>query len=344
MLHIILMILKIIGILLLSLLGLLLFTLLLILLVPIRYKVALEHGEAFDMEGRASWLLHFIHAKFTHHAGKPHIQIRIFGFLFYDSDKPRKTRAKKKKAFARNASKKRNQTNKNIQEPVTQYADTDSSELPTDRAQQLLSDTADDYDAEKQYHKYEDKSDIIGIDKALDDDDLRKDKKKRKRQPIFRRIIQKLCCLKEKLMAFVRSIKEKLIQFFQSVRNIKNKISLIYEFIQDEINREGFQVTYASLKKLLKHILPRKLQTIVVFGTGDPCSTGQVLGLLSILYSFYGDKIQITPDFEQARLEGKHDARGRIRLATILIIVIKLMLDIRFKRLKKNIQLLKEAL
>ena len=103
-------------------------------------------------------------------------------------------------------------------------------------------------------------------------------------------------------------------------------------------------MTYGSIGKLLKHILPRKLKANIIYGTGDPCSTGQILGALSILYSMYGDRVTIIPDFENQRFEGNAMARGRIRLVTILIIVIKLILDKRFRQLRNNVRLLKEAL
>lgn len=167
----------------------------------------------------------------------------------------------------------------------------------------------------------------------------------------IRNIIDKTRHIKDKITNIINKIKsfrenatERIRSILTSAAGVKQKISLVLDFIRDEYNRQGFQITYTSLKKLLKHILPKKLKSRIVFGTGDPCSTGQALGAMSILYSFYGDKIRIVPDFENKRFEGKHYARGRIRLVTILIIVIKLILDKRFKLLSKNFQILKEAL
>ncbi len=165
-----------------------------------------------------------------------------------------------------------------------------------------------------------------------------------KKGSIFKRILAKIKEIKDKIIAFIRNFIERIKTILESVRNIRSKLDLVLDFIRLEINKEGFKVTFKSLKKILKHMLPKELRSTVRFGTGDPCSTGQALGALGILYSFYGDKIQITPDFEEKVLEGRHYARGRIRLITILIIVIKLLLDKRFKQLTKNIVILKEAL
>lgn len=129
-----------------------------------------------------------------------------------------------------------------------------------------------------------------------------------------------------------------------TVSSWKNKLNTVINFFKDKVTKEGLKETYSSLKKLLKHIAPTKLKSTINFGTGDPCSTGQALGVISILYSFYGDKVKIIPDFEKKVLEGEHKAKGRIRLLTILIIAIKLLVNKKFQLLKENFQRLKEAL
>jgi vacuolar-type H+-ATPase subunit I/STV1 len=165
-----------------------------------------------------------------------------------------------------------------------------------------------------------------------------------KKESLLRKLIRKCKYFIDKMTAFFKGIKSKIIKWIETIQNVKNKVNMISDFIHEEINREGLKVTLNSLKKLLKHIKPTKLRSRIIFGTGDPCSTGQALGVLGFLYSFYGDNIQIIPDFENERLEGKHYARGRIRLVTILIIVIKLILNKKFKQLKSNFQILREAL
>ncbi len=173
---------------------------------------------------------------------------------------------------------------------------------------------------------------------------LGKTQVKKEKASFFKRSYDKIKETKEKVTAFIHNLIEKIKIILESAHNIKGKLDLILGFIQLDANKEGFKITWKSLKKIIKHLLPTELSSKIKFGTGDPCSTGQALGVLGMLYSLYGDKIQITPDFENKVLEGKHFARGRIRLVTILIIVIKLILDKRFKKLTKNIVVLKEAL
>ena len=364
MLYIILLILKIIGITLLAIIGLLLLILLVVLLVPIRYRVAVTHGDDdFYLESRMSWLLHLIGARITHLEGKLHIRVRVLWFTLYDNLRPRKPKVEKKKhAATAKRRKKKSIKKKSVKKTKVVSEKSDKSTIHSDRKSKIdevsleqkesniISDSASkseirqeitekiidnennkirDVETSRQDDFYED------IDYSVDED---------KKISLFEKISNKIKAVKDKVLAFFGSIKLKIIQWFDTITNLKHKLDLILEFIRDEINREGFRITYDSLKKLLKHILPTKLKSKVIFGTGDPCSTGQAMGVLGFLYSIYGDKVVIIPDFEKKRLEGEHYASGRIRLVTILIIVIKLILDKRFKQLKNNFQILKEAL
>jgi hypothetical protein len=343
MLHIILLIFKIIGIILLVLLGILLLVLLTILLVPVRYRIAIEHGDTFRMEGRVYWLLHLIHAKISYLEGNPHIRVRVFGFVIYDNLRPKTTKIKIKK---HKSSVKKEDKHKNKQKAVTDHKKDKEfiNEHKTDTIRSVqIQKQADKNESDSEKQAVDVTPDFNRIDTSYKVSEHQKNTKKEKTF-FLKKILFKIKSFKEKVCTFFKELKNKIIKIFEAVVNIKQKIGLISNFIKNELNREGFQITYSSLKKLLKHILPTKLKSKLIFGTGDPCTTGQVLGLMGILYSFYGDKIQIIPDFENSRFEGKHDARGRIRLITVLIIVIKLIFDKRFKQLKTNFIILKEAL
>ena len=64
MLHVGLLILKIRGILLLSILGLVLLLLCIVLFVPVGYRLDMEKGERFQLQGRVSWLFRVLSAVF----------------------------------------------------------------------------------------------------------------------------------------------------------------------------------------------------------------------------------------------------------------------------------------
>lgn len=320
MLSVILLILKIIGIIIIVLLGILLFLLLIILFVPIRYRVKVEHGDAFILNGGVSWLLHLVHGRISWLDGKRRIWIRIMGILIYDSQRaPRDKRRKAKQDLSDD------EDRTDVDRTDVDRTDVDRTDMDSTENIRPSSKSVSDIDIESKNEAVEQST----------------EEEEHSREAIFTRIYTRI---KNKLISFFKAIKNKIIKIIQGFLKVKNKLGLILDFINDDINKRGFHFTYKTLKRLLRHILPRRLRSKLIFGTGDPCSTGQALGIFGILYGIYGNNLQITPDFENKVLIGSHYARGRIRIWTLLIIVIKLLLDKRFKELKMNYQMLKEAL
>lgn len=342
---------------LLILLGIIMFVLLLVLIVPIRYRLFVHHGEELlVVRGRVNWLLHLIHASILwEDETKLHITVRVFGFLLYDNLRVKKVvktkikktknkkiknketkiiKRKKKKPLARKKEKRNKKTE------VIEAIKKDDIELLNQ-----LNDTI---------HKNEEEAPMI-TDETLEQvnhDTFYKEERgeadnfddSEEENSFIRKIYLKLKRIMDKVIEFFKRIKRRIIHIINTIEKIMTKKDLLLKFLHNEMNKEGFRITWSSLKKLIKHIMPTKLKSSVIFGTGDPCSTGQALGAISIIYSFYGDKVKIIPDFENKRFDGTHDARGRLRSVTILIIVIKLVMDKRFKELKRNVKILKEAL
>jgi hypothetical protein len=326
-------------------------------LVPIRYLVAIEHGEQlFYLKGRISWLLHIVNVSVSHIEGILHIKARLFGYVVYDNLKPRKKKPKATKGSKEPSNKavhKKAVKNKAFTKKVAEKkaAERKIEPLQSDTSV-LVNDTVD-----QSPRIVEDRKEhpVIKTD-SVQEKVIKKEQESviSKEMPImlseehpksfFKKLWERMKGYKERIASIIQEWKAKLIRIFTTISSFRFKLDLILGFLRDEINKEGMHLTFASLKKLLKHILPTRLKSKIIFGTGDPCSTGQALGAMSILYSFYGDKISITPDFEHSIFEGKHLAKGRIRLVTILIIVVKLIYDKRFKQLKNNFIILKEAL
>lgn len=315
--HIIFLFLKFIVMLLLAVIALLLILILTVLIVPIRYSVNVEHGDGINADCRVTWLLHLLNASISYSEEKFHIRVRLLLFTLYDNLKTGKPKIKKRKKQKKENSKAGSHDN------GTAILDTDLSDYRKPYQRENVKESADNSIkpqnvAEKTEDGFEKKSSFS--------------------------VIVKVKKFFGKIKAFFQSVRNKIIRIYNNIGDIWSKLKLISEFLQSGENREGFMLTYSKLKKILKHILPGKLKSRVRFGTGDPCSTGQALGAFSIFYSFYGDNISITPDFENRVFEGEHYARGRISLLTVLVIVFKLIRDERFKKLKRNFQLLKEAL
>ena len=69
--------------------------------------------------------------------------------------------------------------------------------------------------------------------------------------------------------------------------------------------------TLSYLWNGVKHILPQKIEGHVKFGMDDPCTTGQILGGLGIVYGIYGEYLTIEPEFNDSIFEAEVMLKGR---------------------------------
>lgn len=145
-----------------------------------------------------------------------------------------------------------------------------------------------------------------------------------------------------KLKAMARSVEEKLKNIHLFFSNLSDKYRLIQLFFQDEKNKLGLKYGFENVKGLLRHIRPRKVRAYLEFGTGDPCQTGQLLGVAAALMGIYRDSVQIIPDFENEVLKGNFYCKGRIRAIVLLVIGIRVIRNRNIKTLINNFQTLKE--
>ena len=123
-----------------------------------------------------------------------------------------------------------------------------------------------------------------------------------------------------------------LFLWLQNVVKIVGKMKKKVHSVQDlvDILRSDAGKAFICIVKenvihLWKQIHPRRMRGKVIFGTGDPCSTGELLGVFALFYAWYGNGVQIVPDFEQKRIEGNVSFRGRIRMITLICIAWRII-------------------
>ena len=77
-------------------------------------------------------------------------------------------------------------------------------------------------------------------------------------------------------------------------------------------------IALTVLKKLFRHIRPRKYRIEGVVGTKDPATTGYILGACGALKALWGENLQVRADFQREVLEGEVFLQGRIQLGSLL--------------------------
>lgn len=137
---------------------------------------------------------------------------------------------------------------------------------------------------------------------------------------------------RHKLCGFVASVK----RFFHHLRHKTGFLRELVSFLREDNTKAFVCILKDNVVHLWRKLKPKVLRGRLLFGTGDPASTGEILGIFAILYAWYGDGIRITPDFEQKIWEGEVFLKGRISLITIVTVLARMFLCDEWGRLKKQ--------
>ena len=377
MLHIVLVLLKIIGILLASILGLLIFLILLVLFVPIRYGIRADNLNELRAEGKVSWLFRLLYIRVTYLDEQLIIRLRLFGKIFYDSSNPREKKQRPKKRMTKPPQKpaKRLVEKKEAKEykEAEEYKETvvkkEAEDIKSENIALHPESRVENTEAAKERKqnkgelnsaeiiawpgKYEREPELKAAEipsSYTSDDfeyDLNEDELEEPKKSIFARIKEFFLKIREFFLNIrnrLRNLLDNIRKLWHKAQELIGKWDKIKEFLNEDDNKKALSKSFVTIKRILKHVRPTRLKAEVEFGTGDPCTTGQALGVLAVFYSFYGKSVRIIPNFEEEILKGNLDCAGRIRLFTLLIIGIQLVLDKNFRNLLKNFKTLKEDL
>lgn len=354
MLHIILFILKTIGIILISILGILLILVLIVLIVPIRYQVEAKKYEDIQGYVKIRWILCILYFKLKYEKENFKYQIRFFGFIIKDSEKPKNIKIKKKKLGK--VKKQKRKHNKDISRKkksieVIKNSNIKQNESKTLSTNERLGMKEDEAKSKIYTENHIQDKNIQRVGKNNIEDNQKSPSLEDKKFTFWEKLrnkihifFQKIKEIIDKIRNFLKKLKINFIELNLTRETLVRRFNLVKMFFTDDGNKKGIKKIWLSIKKVSKHIYPKKIKAKVHFGTGDPCSTGQVLGAISMTYHRYQKSVKIVPDFNQEILEGNLYAKGRIRLFTLSIICIKLLVDENFKQLLTSFKELKEEL
>lgn len=310
MLHILLLILKIIGIIILVILGLIVVLLAMILLSPIRYKFDGNYYEELKANIYIKWFVGFIKVHIIYQDSKFIYNVKAFWGTVISNDDIKLSWLGRliKKYFDKGLD-----VVQNIDEAINEQ------EISKPVNKDNIINTDKNIDSFINENKVNEKNKLLDDNKKQVESDIEDVKEKHNKLNIL-----------DRLKIFVDNIKKIFISIkkvMNSVKTLKEKVTIIIEFIKLDTTKSAWDVLKKYIIDILKHIRPRKIKGFVRFGFDDPATTGQVLGLISLGIPIYKDNITIRPDFENKILQGDISGRGRIRLGYLVIIIIKILLD-----------------
>lgn len=318
MLHIIIFILKIIGILLLVILGLIFLLVSSVLFVPITYKVRAERKDGvIQVRAVAGWMFRLLSVHYRLHTSQEPMQLlqgRILGIPVWKPLEPKKEKPKK----AEKKSKEKQSKPKQMEaKQLEQKAEVKSSDKAKERLKKDLTPgtaVATIPQPEPEVSRQEQPQD-------------KQAQTKPPRQSILKKLLYAIRRIYGKITAIGRGLFSLVVKLLHMPEKASETIGTLTDFWNLEENVKARESIWRELKFLWKHSRPRKADLTLHFGFEDPSWTGQCMGVLSILNVWYPGRIFLKPEFEQEIFEGTLYIKGHMMLAVPLLSIFRLWRD-----------------
>lgn len=311
-------ILSILGILLLILLGIALVVILLVLFFPVCYKMSgKKNAEETQFAAKIKWLFGLVRVSYSYPVpGK--LLAKVLFFTVYDSYEKEKNSASGE------------DTHTAPKKDITEAAQKTSRTSESSNASES-SDTSENSGQTLLSHD----SDIAKTDPATDTEasaDAKISAEENTPGP------QQETSTFGKIAGFFEKIRYTIRKICDKIKYILKNISFYRELWNDPDTKGLLQHAGKRIGHILKRLRPRKLKVNARIGTGSPDTTGYLYGIYGMILPKLGKGVCITPDFEQAILEGDLKASGHFTVACVLFHSARLLLDKRLQQLKLKIR------
>ena len=306
MIHILLLILKVIGIVLPAVLMLAAF----ILFFPVSYKITgfLEEKD-YNIKVKAIWLFGIVRFGFLKNNLKEKYSLRILGIPVLKYPKKEKN-----VSFEDGETEKYDESKQN---DATLKAIDENGEVNQNFEEKKYDAGNVQHDKETTEHNQH---------RAIHECEKNKVEKSN--------FIKKIKTLFEKVINTVKAV-------LKNIKDTKDKIIEIKKFITANTTKEAYRYGKRIIIKIIKHILPYKVSGNVHFGFETPDMTGKTLGYIAIAFGTFNispKHIKIAPDFENKVLDGNIKIKGRIFLGVIGIYLLKLYMKKEIRSIIKKMK------
>lgn len=336
MLHILLLLLKVLGILFLALSGIFLLIVIVVLLVPVRYRGnASFHGEP---EGTVlvSWLFCILRVRLVLDESLK-LSVKVLWLNLFEEIFWSKNEDEKKRLSEDDGSKKDLPGEEPTPESLSEenfgevLPDFEEEELEMVHMAELSGKEIKEEQGPEEKSGLEEETNQKKVP-ALEE------KRSRKENPALEEKTnqKEKPGLGERLCSFCKKLKEISMGGQSSLKKARKKYDGCMAFIEDEENQKTFRLLAKQIKKFFKCILPGHVEGRVRFGFEDPYHTGKVLTIISPFYGLYARTLAVEPVFEEKALEGELKIKGKIRAASILFVGLRLFMNKNFRRLLRR--------
>lgn len=314
MMHILLLILKIIGIILLNLVVICL----LILFFPIKYKGKVNNNKAsFDGTIKAQWLFHVLSFKCEFDNESWNYALKLLGIKLM------------------------NRSSDDEDAESNSLEEYDDERYVMDRPNYLES--IIDSENEQEAHPI-----LVGVNtdskdaQSSSNDSQEESKRSRtKQENKLKSFVDFLKLTAKKIKKAFKAIGENAKSGAEGAKNIYEKIVYYKKLLSSNVTKRAYKKGKIYVIKLIKHISPSKINGNLKLGFDEPHKTGQALGVAALIYGTFNidaTKFEILPDFENEVLEGKLSFKGKGLVCVILYYLAKFYFDRDIHRIIKKLK------
>jgi len=105
------------------------------------------------------------------------------------------------------------------------------------------------------------------------------------------------------------------------------------------LNKAFLKKIFQLIKKVLKHISPRRLKIRLKYGFDNPADTGILHGFITMFSHYFSEyDVKLTPVFDREIMEGEVFLKGRIFICAIVCYVLQVAISKTFRSTMKKIK------
>ena len=315
MLHILFLILKIIGIILAVILGILVLLICTVLFVPISYQGSAKcDGTLESICGifKITWLFNLLQVNVKYENGNMKYSVRI--------------------AWKRiTGGKVHEKTEIQVQEDTRVQKETVNELSSTEQvSDQKIEKMVEEPKENKESTEEEIRERSVISDKS--------EEEVKKKSSLIDKIRNTIDNLKKKVLSLCNKIKCTTKNICDKLKLLLDKKEKIMQFIQDKDHIKAFLKLKKEALKLLKRLYPKQFAVKAKYGFEDPSLTGKILAVLSVIYPFAEEHMEIVPDFENKILQGRMMIKGRIYIVCFVCTAWNLIWCKQIRLLYKDIR------
>jgi len=124
-------------------------------------------------------------------------------------------------------------------------------------------------------------------------------------------------------------------------KTLKENLATAKEYLDilsEDSTKAAFNTCKKRLGRMLKHLIPKKMDIVVKYGLKDPYITSVIMTVYDVFYVYLGKVITLYPIYYDETIDIKANIKGHIRPAPLLWQAVLVVLDSNCRRFYKKIR------